>query len=71
MTQPLNQNKMESAVEWLAKELYEKFEMRGDGILYDEILDQAKEMYKEQIIDAFNKVYMGTGEEYYNETFNK
>lgn len=33
-----------TAVEWLANELYEKFEMRGDGLLYDDILKQAKEM---------------------------
>lgn len=83
MTQPLNQNKMESAVEWLAKELYEKFEMRGDGILYDEILDQAKDMEKEQIENAFYKgiqeqtarvlinAEKTTPEQYYNETFKQ
>ena len=37
-----------TAVEWLANELYEKFQLRGDGILYDEILNQAKEMEKQQ-----------------------
>lgn len=30
---------------------------------------QAKEMEKDQIIDAYNKVSMSTGEQYYNETF--
>lgn len=39
---------MKTAVEWLAIELYEKFEMRGDGLLYDDILKQAKEMEKNQ-----------------------
>lgn len=41
----------QTAVEWLINELYEKFEMRGDGLLYDEILDQAKEMEKKQAIE--------------------
>lgn len=34
----------QTAVEWLAIELWEKFEMRGDGLLYDDILNKAKEM---------------------------
>jgi hypothetical protein len=42
----------QTAVEWFAKELYEKFEMKGDGKVFDELLDQAKEMEKEQIMDA-------------------
>jgi hypothetical protein len=36
------------AVEWLAIELWEKFEMKGDGLLYDDILNKAKEMEKQQ-----------------------
>jgi len=44
----------QTAVEWLVNELYEKFEMKGDGILFDEFLKQAKEMEKQQIIDAGN-----------------
>ena len=46
----LNQNNM-TAVEWFAKELYEKFEMKGDGKVFDELLDQSKEMEKEQKIE--------------------
>jgi len=42
----------QTAIEWFANELYEKFEMRGDGNLFDEIYEQAKEMEKEQIICA-------------------
>ena len=38
----------QTAVEWFANELYEKFEMRGDGNLFDEIREQAKEMEKRQ-----------------------
>lgn len=68
-----------TAVEWLANELYEKFEMRGDGILYDEILTKAKEMEKQQIIDAVDSAnkkwrsqqseFILNGQQYYNETF--
>ena len=65
-----------TAVEWLAQELYEKFEMKGDGKVFDELLDQAKEMEKEQIITAydkgeFNQGCNGDAEQYYNETFKK
>ena len=42
-----------TAVEWLAKELYEKFEMKGDGNLFDEICEQAKEMEIEQLKNAW------------------
>jgi len=38
----------QTAVEWLVNELYKKIEMRGDGNLFDKILEQAKEMEKEQ-----------------------
>ena len=40
----MENKKQESAVEWFALELYEKFEMKGNGNLFDEILEQAKEM---------------------------
>lgn len=43
-----------TAVEWLAIELWEKFEMRGDGSLYDDILNQAKEIEKKQLFLASN-----------------
>lgn len=39
-----------TAVEWFAEELYQKVEMKGDGKVFDELLDQAKEMDKEQMI---------------------
>lgn len=59
----------------------EKLELRLLGIVsfdseelrakYKEAIKEAKEMEKEQIIEAYNKVSMSTGEQYYNETFNK
>ena len=61
----------QTAVEWLAKELYEKFEIKEDNILFDEFLKQAKEMEKQQIIDAYetSHISMMTSKQYYNETF--
>jgi hypothetical protein len=70
--------KTQTSVEWLALELYEKFEMKGDGNLFDTILSKAKEMEKKQIIQFADKydayVVQGgtlTAEQYYNETFNQ
>jgi len=46
---------MKTAVEWIAKELYEKFEFQiSDGILYNEIIEQAKEMEKGQHQETWN-----------------
>ena len=39
----------QTAVEYLAKELYERFEMKDDGNLFNEILEQVKEMEIEQL----------------------
>ena len=41
----------QSAVEWFAKELYEKFEMKGDGKVFDELLNQAIEIEEKNLID--------------------
>lgn len=53
-----------TAVEWLANELYEKFEMKGDGILFDEILKQAKEMQDENMINFLKSVFQQDGFDY-------
>ena len=64
-----------TAVEWFAEELYQKVEMKGDGKVFDELLDQAKEMDKEQkkfIFECgrnFQLTGEGTFEEVFNETF--
>ena len=34
-----------------------------------EVLEQAKAMEKQQIIDAYDKISMNTAEQYYNETY--
>ena len=66
----------QTAVEWFAKELYENFEMKGDGKVFDELLSQAEEKHKQQIVDAWNDGLWGklregedNAEQYYNETF--
>lgn len=38
----------QSAVEWLSNEFYEKFEMKGDGALFNDLVNQAKEIEKQQ-----------------------
>jgi len=62
----------QTAVEWLA--LY----IKGiTSLNCDEVIEQAKEMEKEQIIEAYNTSFLlrdkpySTAEKYYNETFNK
>ena len=66
----------ETAVEWLVKELNKMIDFipmdKWDKIR--DIVQQAKEMEKEQIKDAFdegnpNGFIIKCGEEYYNETF--
>ena len=64
----------QTAVEWLGKEL----ESYGDPQFceieweqLDSLIQQAKEMEKEQIIDAYetSHISMMTSKQYYNETF--
>ena len=72
------ENKL-TAVEWLIKELTPSIKLQQKYI--DELETKAKEMEKEQIIDAFNMgmeefandttIQVYQGEQYYNETFNK
>ena len=60
----------QTAVKWLIDVL--RTEFIG---LYNDIIEQAKEMEKQQIIDAYydgkNDIPTTTEEQYYNETFNK
>jgi len=59
-----------TAVEWLLDSLDYNQNMLG----IKEIIEQAKEMEKEQIIDAYEYTAAGTshyGEQYYNETFKQ
>ena len=47
----------QTAVLWLAIKLYEKMKMNGDGKVFDKILEQAKQMEKEQRIKDYNAGY--------------
>jgi hypothetical protein len=54
----MTNNKQQTAVEWFAQKLYETLEIKGDGYVIDSLLDLAKEMEKERMIDfAFNFYY--------------
>jgi hypothetical protein len=65
-----------TAVEWFEKELQKNFNIEGVQPLYDDLFEQANEMEKQQIIDAYDNSYKDryyynpkNGKQYYNETF--
>ena len=68
-----------TAVEWLEKELkanLKKVILEGDSELMESLFEQAKEMEKQQIIEAYDKGEFNCGmnetaEEYYNKTFKR
>ena len=69
-------NKQQTAVEWLFSQNYFIQVIFGtENIILKNIIDQAKAMEKEQIIDAHNQGIWPTpkafddGEQYYNETY--
>jgi len=80
-------NKMVTAVEWLVEQLenvdYNPLEKGGYDTAKKRIIEQAKEMEKEQIAKAWNDgdyAYFysketgrefDNGEQYYNDTYNK
>ena len=71
----------QTAVEWLLEQIFKHNNLvKGDGWFYvkPNIIEQAKAMEKEQIIDACNlqrndyrgmPTYNKSGEAYYNETY--
>jgi hypothetical protein len=67
----------QTSVEWLFKQLWEE---PKDKMVWYAILDKAKEMEREQIIDAHDAAYTAMNlafrgfdrsVEYYNETYKK
>jgi hypothetical protein len=62
--------KKDSAVEWLVDQVEDFM-----GLIPTDIIEQAKAMEKEQIIDAYNTSFRdrnlpyNTAEKYYNKTF--
>ena len=71
---PLNQNRMKkTAVEWLV-ENYLDLSDEYNTLSLEEMVKQAKEMEKEQIMDAYrinpnNENWSNSGIDYYKETF--
>jgi hypothetical protein len=72
---------MRTAVEWYNQQIVDRQNGNGDSRSRDEIFNQAKEMEKEQIIDArVNAPLLNTeskydyvieAEQYYNQTFKQ
>ena len=80
---------MKTAVEWLIQELRgtdDKGDFIFQGVINSELIEQAKEMEKEQMIQSFRKgavvdkpeyytwiesAYRKPAEKYYNETFKQ
>jgi hypothetical protein len=63
----------QTAVEWLESKMPTAFK---DLTINKQLIQQAKEMEKQQIIDAFdegnpNGFIIKSGEQYYNETFKQ
>lgn len=65
----------QTAIEWLESQL---FELRNPTLTQIEIIEEAKEMEKQQIEDAWNNGLCNwdntddfNAEQYYNETFKK
>ena len=67
----------QTAVEWLWEQIDNSipFQNIQTSQIFNGLLEQAKAMEKEQIIDAYNKGEFNDGfvtvEDYYNETYGK
>jgi HEPN domain-containing protein len=68
----------QTAVEWLDQEIINFYGLVSIYKTKQEIIEQAKEMEKQQIIDSYEDgricikpIEIKLGEQYYNETFKK
>lgn len=66
----------QTAVTWFAFQLYEEMQMIGDGRIFDKLYNQAKQMEREQIEDAWDLSrrdidYPSDGNQYYQQTYGK
>ena len=64
----------QTAVEWLLIQIHKHW--NSEGLSFEKILEQAKAMEKEQIVNAYDEGEYdcgcnGDSEQYYNETFKK
>jgi hypothetical protein len=73
-------NKQQTGVDWLYEELLAQFHLQIDSFIAHELkgkLNQAKEMEKEQIIDAYAQGFIESesmdkgAEQYYKETYGE
>jgi hypothetical protein len=67
----------QTAVEWLVYQLYPTISIRLNDTYIKELIEQAKAMEKEQILNAYgegfsngNRINFRNRNEYYNETYN-
>jgi Ethanolamine utilization protein EutJ (predicted chaperonin) len=69
--------KKQTAIEWLIKKLYEHKQQSGNSLTFAQmkpLLEQAKEMEKQQIIKTRQDIYVTgdlSNEQYYNQTFKQ
>ena len=64
----------QTAVEWLLIQIHKHW--NSEGLSFEKILEQAKAMEKEQIVNAYDEGEYdcgcnGNSEQYYNKTFKK
>ena len=64
----------QTAVEWLLTQIHKHW--NSEGLSFEKILEQAKAMEKEQIVNAYDEGEYdcgcnGDSEQYYNKTFKK
>ena len=64
----------QTAVEWLLIQIHKHW--NSEGLSFEKILEQAKAMEKEQIVNAYDEGEYdcgcnGDSEQYYNKTFKK
>ncbi len=65
----MTNNKQQTAVEQFAIALYQKGLLIGNGDEIQELLEQATEIEKNQIMDANEDLSTANGLQYYNQTF--
>jgi hypothetical protein len=73
------ENCKQTAVEWFNQQLVDRQNGNGDSRSWDEIFEQAKQMEKDQIIDAhlqglYSEIKMRgekQAQQYYNETYGQ
>ena len=65
-----------TSIEWLLNELYTEMNLSGNGRVLDEILEEAKEMHKQEIINTFKHAQVllkmddeTRAEQFYTDTF--